>query len=65
MFKNSCFISIYCLDGIFDRRVWSVASAFFLPGKNNGSIALIDMKDKTNPGIKLPSISMLLEAHML
>lgn len=38
------------LDGIFDTRVWSVASAFFLTGKDNGSIALIDMTNKEDPG---------------
>ena len=27
-----------------------MASAFFLVGKDNGSIALIDMTDKQNPG---------------
>ena len=43
-------VTINVTDGIFDARVWSVASAFFLVGKDNGSIALIDMTDKQNSG---------------
>uniref|UniRef100_H2Z740 VCBS repeat-containing protein n=1 Tax=Ciona savignyi TaxID=51511 RepID=H2Z740_CIOSA len=35
-------------DGIFDSRMWAVASGFFLPGKDDGAIALIDVSDKSN-----------------
>ncbi|XP_002124593.3 uncharacterized protein LOC100177500 [Ciona intestinalis] len=35
-------------DGIFNNRVWAVASGFFLPGKDDGSIALMDVSDKSN-----------------
>ncbi|CAK8697334.1 unnamed protein product [Clavelina lepadiformis] len=40
-------------DGVFDFRVFTVASGFFLPGKDNGSIALIDVTDKSNPDMVL------------
>lgn len=36
--------------GAFDTHYWTSASAFFLTGKDNGSISLIDMTDPYNVG---------------
>jgi len=39
-------------EGIFSSRVYSVAAGFFLPGKDNGTVALIDVSDMNNPVLK-------------
>lgn len=36
-------------EEVFDRRVMTVASGFFLAGKDNGTVALIDVDDINNP----------------
>jgi len=36
-------------EGIFSTRTYSVAGGFFLAGKDNGTVALIDMQDPENP----------------
>nr|XP_039254892.1 uncharacterized protein LOC120331802 [Styela clava] len=40
-----------------NSHYWTSASAFFMPGQDDGSISLIDMTDPTNPGqpIKISS----------
>lgn len=40
-------------EGVFDNRVWTVAGGFCLTGKDNGSIALMDVSDKKNPEIQI------------
>lgn len=39
-------------EGVFNSRVYSVACGFFLPGKDNGTIGLIDVSDMNNPVLK-------------
>jgi len=36
--------------GIFNSRVWVVVSGFCLPGKDNGSLALLDVSAKSQTG---------------